>query len=494
MASALQARKLAEAEEALKQADKCLAKRSLFRATPDYLSAGPYLEKAAEGFRAAGDLERAKKTFFQAAGVQQKNQSSFRAAQAYENVAKVALQQVKETRAVGADKAKLSQEAIKAFDAACSQYSDMGELGKAGDALVRGAVAVEEAQLPLEDARGLYNRACSLYEAQEKPHLAVDTFRKTLAFLVKNAMYSEASALLDRMIVLFESMEQPANVHKSYLSQAVLVLTLGDIPAADQLYSKHLQDDEFLKSDECAAEEDLVRAFKLGNDELLQATIRKPAVAYLDNQVTRLARKLTLYGASGGVESAAPAARAAPSAPAPSRNPFAPSSRTDSRSKNPFAPSERTGSRQGNPFAPANRATPPPAAAAAAAAPVHTPAPVPAPVPTPPPAPVAVAPPPVAAEYEDEYSTAPPASKAPEVDESEFGAVTEGMANTGIRATSTDFDFDALEFAMPDSDDLEFKMPDEPAAPAAPAQAPTQAPQKTSAAPPPAEDDMFDLT
>lgn len=497
----MQQRKLAEAQELQRQADKLLAKRSLFRATPDFLSAAPLLERAGEAFRAAGDLEAAKRALSQAAGAQQKNQSSFRAAQAFEGVARVASQQLK---LENGSSARLN-EVIRAYEAASGQYGDMGELGKAADALIKAAAVSEETSGGEKQAKELYLRACGLLEAQDKPHFAVDAFRKTLAFMAKRGQFKDAIELLDRMIEIFRQLEQAANVHKCFLSQTVLQLALGDVAAADQKYMAHLQDDAYLASDECAAEEDLVRGFKMGDDALVQATIRKSTFSFLDNQVGRVSRQLSVYGGAA----AAPSARTASGSnnrtgsrtgSSNSRNPFAPADPKPSR--NPFAPTEDSKPAR-NPFAPENRARPAPApvrapaasvaapvavaaASLAAAAPPPAPVSAPAPVPVPAPAPVEA--------IGTDYTAA-----TDDVDE-----ISTGMGNMDVRATSTDFDFDSLEFAMPDADELEFKMPEDNSyefeAPTSQAPAPAAVPAPTPAAPvahqPPAvnEDDFFDLT
>lgn len=332
MSSALQDRKRNEAKEALKQGNKCLEK-TMFRWHPDYLSAAPLFEKAAEAFRSAGDLEMAKKVFAQAAVVQNKNKSAFRAAQNCENAAKIVVQQIKDTRATGAAKDKLLEEMKKSYEAACSYYSDMGELGKAADALLKGATSCEENGMA--DVRELYMRACSLMEAQGKPHFAVDVFRKTLSYLVKAGLYQESVALLQRQVAIFLEIDQRANIHKCYLSEIILLLVIGDVAAADKTYMDQLQSDDYLKSDECALAEDLVRAFKLGNEELLQQTIRKQGFSFLDNQIGRLVRTLSLFG---NAASASPASASRTSSRSASGNQTQQQRAGSSSKPNPFAP------------------------------------------------------------------------------------------------------------------------------------------------------------
>lgn len=435
--STLQSKKRQEAEENMKHAAKYLTK-TLFRRSFDYLSAAPYLEKAADAYRAASDWDLAKKTFYQAADAQQHNKSSFRAAQNCENVAKVVAQQLRENRSGGADKIVLVLEAKRAYEAASGHYGDMGELGKAADALVKAATMCEENGM-MDEPKDLYLRACSLMETQDKPHFAVDVLRKTLNFMVKNQLLRDARALVTRQIVIFKQIDQQVNVFKCNVSEIVLLLAMNDIAAADKAYMQQLQEDAFLNSDECALAEDLVRAYKTGNEELLQTTIKKQGFSFLDNQIGRLARKLTLYGGGG-----------APAAPAPVRS--------------------------------APRPAPPVAAPAPARAPVAVPeAPksvVQAPV-TPPPAPAPV-------------SVAAPAAVPVKPEEELFddgfvaGRFSTMNVTTELDKQAADFDFDSLEFSV------DAAPPSQPKAPI-----PTSAvpPARSTSAPPPVlDEDMFDLT
>ncbi|GMF47011.1 unnamed protein product [Phytophthora fragariaefolia] len=472
--SSPQQSKRAEAAAQLKQADKALAKRSFFRGAPDYLSAAPLLDRAGELFRLGGDLEASKQAFARCADAQLHSQSPFRAAAAWENVAKTALAQLKAERG-GAQ--QRTAEARKAYETASGCYVDMGELGKAADALVKGAQACEAQGCGADDVLPLYWKACDLLEAQDKPHFAVETFRKTLSFLVKSGRHGDAVKLLDRITALYDAMDQRHNVHKAHLSQVILLLAAGDVPAADALYSRCLQDDSFLSSDDCALAEDLVRAFKMGNEELLQATVRKPGFMALDNQIGRVCRKLSVYGAGD----------AAPPRPQQHHRPTPSGAQQQPKQRNPFAPSARAAPAQHNPFAPSSRAPP-----AASPAPVSAPS--------------------LESEYDVGSSEAPTASSSDVRDSDYEAALAEALGEVSVakehrnpsaptsasrvqdyaakpeppaspetsaqsshsspnlapspppaavRASARmDYEFDDLEFAMPNSDSLEFSIPD----------------------------------
>ena len=60
-------------------------------------------------------------------------------------------------------------------------------------------------------------------------------------------------------------MDQRHNVHKCRASRVVLLLASGNVPAADVLYTKCLQDDAFLSSNDGVLAEDLVWDSKMGN-------------------------------------------------------------------------------------------------------------------------------------------------------------------------------------------------------------------------------------
>ncbi|KAF0688365.1 Aste57867_20010 [Aphanomyces stellatus] len=292
------AKKLQEAEENLAKADK-LMKTTVFRWSPDYMSAAPYLEKAAEGFRAGQDYARASTTFVRLAEVQYKNQATFRAAMHMETAAKLHLQY--------APKQPLA--AKEYYQTASGYYSETGELGKAAEMLMKGATALED--VGYADVKTMYLEACDLMEAQEKPHFAVDVFRKTAAFLLKRKEYDETIANYTKQIGLFQSIDQQENMYKAFVSIVVLHLAKPDVVAADQAYMQHLQDDGYLHTDECALSEDVIAAFKRGDEDALKAVLKKPHWQYLDTPIGRLARSLTMYAS----RAAQPARAAAPQPP-----------------------------------------------------------------------------------------------------------------------------------------------------------------------------------
>ncbi|RHY88705.1 hypothetical protein DYB35_001923 [Aphanomyces astaci] len=245
--------KLREAEENLHKAEKHL-KTTMFRWSADYMSATPYLEKAAEGFRAGQDFARASSTYVRLAEIQHKNQATFRAAMHMETAAKLHLQYA--PKQPGAAK--------EYYQTAAAYYGETGELGKAAEMLLKGAAALEE--VGYTDVEKMYLEACDLMEAQDKPHFAVDVFRKSASFFLKRKAYDDVVANYAKQILLFQAIDQKENMYKAFVSIVVLHLAKPDVVAADQAYMRHLQDDGYLHTDECALSEDLIGAFKREED------------------------------------------------------------------------------------------------------------------------------------------------------------------------------------------------------------------------------------
>jgi hypothetical protein len=64
---------------------------------------------------------------------------------------------------------------------------------------------------------------------------------------------------------------------RSYFTETILTLAMGDpILANDRFLQLHLQDNFYLKSRECAAAEDLIRAIKNRDQDALDDIVRNP--------------------------------------------------------------------------------------------------------------------------------------------------------------------------------------------------------------------------
>lgn len=287
-------KKIKEAEDYLKNAQKCVSK-SMFKWQPDYLNAAPNYQKAGESFRAGGDLHRARMAYEKAAEANHHHGGSFKAAQQLEIAAGLAIEEAKRDGPSASSSEGAAKLAKGYYEQAAGMYCERGELSKASDTLRKGASVMEKVK-NVEVAMELYLEACNLMETLEKPHYALECFRLTLRFLVQNKQFTALIPFIDRMIAQFRALNREIEIHRLYLTTVIVHLVCGDIVAADRAFTQHLQEDAYLHSDECKLAEDLLMAFKNGNEEALGVAIKNQGFHYLENAVVRLVKKMTLYG------------------------------------------------------------------------------------------------------------------------------------------------------------------------------------------------------
>jgi len=76
-------------------------------------------------------------------------------------------------------------------------------------------------------------------------------------------------SFFDRYKAVLDKNEMFASLHKAYLMEAILVLESGDSIKSQQVFMSHLQNSEYLTTQDCKAEEDLITAVKNRDREAL---------------------------------------------------------------------------------------------------------------------------------------------------------------------------------------------------------------------------------
>lgn len=69
---------------------------------------------------------------------------------------------------------------------------------------------------------------------------------------------------------------------------------MDDVPAASQEFNKHLQCDSYLRSNEIALEEDLVKACEDFNEERLEELKQHNQLNFVQQQVNRIGKNLMI--------------------------------------------------------------------------------------------------------------------------------------------------------------------------------------------------------
>merc|ERR1711982_219063 len=98
---------------------------------------------------------------------------------------------------------------------------------------------------------------------------------------------------------LLEIQDASISLHRAYLTETILQLTLKDVMGADKTFLEvHLQKNSYLSSRECKLAEDLIRAVKsMDCNELDTAKLEnRSALANLDPSVRLLVMNLRLSG------------------------------------------------------------------------------------------------------------------------------------------------------------------------------------------------------
>jgi len=140
-------------------------------------------------------------------------------------------------------------------------------------------------------------QAIEAFEDEDKLIFSADTYKMAESLLLKNQKYIEAIPLYRKHAKVYESLNQKANVWKTYLTIIVIQLQMDDYVGANSSNEEFLQVDGYLNTDECRIGNDLLDAVEHGDSEALQKITKKPIFNFLDNSVARIAKSLKVGGA-----------------------------------------------------------------------------------------------------------------------------------------------------------------------------------------------------
>ncbi|KAI9141652.1 hypothetical protein BKA69DRAFT_1124753 [Paraphysoderma sedebokerense] len=256
---------------------------------PDWETAAQNYEKAAALYKNAKSHDKAIDTYVKAAEAQRLSDSPYLGAKNLDLAAQLAVQ-------------------AKQFDKAAELYKQASQLfllnntpDRATETLEKGARAVEATDI--DKCIALYMETCDMYEEQERQRLAVDTFKRTLAVLLKNKRYPEAVNILQRLYSIYSKLSQRPGQSKTALSLVIVLLGMGDEVEAGKSFEKFV--DELGMVDEVKIASELLDAFDKRDQDAVEAAVKQQSMNFLDNEVIRLARSLRVMG-SGPTITATP--------------------------------------------------------------------------------------------------------------------------------------------------------------------------------------------
>jgi len=204
------------------------------------------------------------------------------------------------------DAAKDPSQAATFFEKASEIHLGAANVDAAAEALSKAARAVEQH----DAARGaaLLTRACELFaEEEEQARLlsAVEIFKTAVSYLIRTAdgasrtpQLARAAALLEQQAALHARLASPHGVARCELSAVVVRLAADDYEGALASHERAASTPQgYAASDESFAASALLDAYARQSDEALKAAVGGQMFNFLENQVTRLAKSLTLRSA-----------------------------------------------------------------------------------------------------------------------------------------------------------------------------------------------------
>ena len=337
---------MAEAEDHRLRASKAMTRGVFSR--PDPISAANYYRRAADAYKQCGEM-RLEKLHRIACGDCQRGQGAHAtAASEYARAAELAEFEISES----ADRRR--KECRRLHLDAAAMWEEMGEGGRAAESTMRAAFgmvigtkfdskleddALACVEMAIEmflgdplnskrDYRTTRGSSSRYLDTDLAKRDAVAAERAALELATKNVVsdsYAHEIVIKAGNELLRRKMYEPAlyaygaatailkhegfatvSLYRSYVSEAVITLAMGDAVAASREYERvHLQDTGYLSSRECALEEDLVRACVGLDSEALEVARgrngpNRTAMANLDPIVREVAMEIRVSGRANG--------------------------------------------------------------------------------------------------------------------------------------------------------------------------------------------------
>ncbi|KAF9903979.1 hypothetical protein BX616_001451, partial [Lobosporangium transversale] len=211
--AALEESRLKDAIKFMHEAEKNTQK-SFFK-KPDWDIAAQYYEKAAQSFKAGKSYEQSVQAFIKASDAMVNATSFFMAGRALENAGNVCLQNLGQP-----------ERAADIFKRASELFIQNMTPDRAAEMLEKGAKAMEP--ISVDAAMDLYIGACNIYESEDRAKYATDTYKRTIALLVRNKRYEKATEILLRLGKVQSDSANKHAYYKTLLSIVIVQLAAGD--------------------------------------------------------------------------------------------------------------------------------------------------------------------------------------------------------------------------------------------------------------------------
>ena len=262
---------------------------SLFQWSPDYLAAASFFERSAEAYRSIGDTDNALNMYIEGAHANESCKAHAAAAVMYSKAA----QNIKDPT-----------KAMELYLQSAEAWGIHGDLEKSAEANKRAALIIESSDW--QQCLQLFQNALNLLypEGIRKEDISrlhpsvIELCREFWNFLLRRELFMEALAFSMRLISLYEAFESESSLNKTLCAVSILQLKLGDVVAAHEVFLQdHLSRSSYRSSTECRLAENLIMAFVHLDIDALDSTKNSADLRYIDIEVARVAKTLSLFAA-----------------------------------------------------------------------------------------------------------------------------------------------------------------------------------------------------
>ncbi|KAF9098732.1 hypothetical protein BGX29_007468 [Mortierella sp. GBA35] len=264
--------RLKDAVDFMKEADKNTEK-SWFK-KPDWDIAAQYYEKAGQAFKAGKSYDQAVQAFIKASDAMIHATSYFMAGRALENGGNIALQNLGQP-----------ERAADMYKRASDLFMQNMTPDRAAEMLEKSAKAMEP--ISVDQAIELYIGACNIYEGEDRARYATDTFKRTIALLIKHRRFEKATEILQRLGNVQKDTTNKMAYYKTLLSIIIVQLAAGDEVEAGKRFQAYCSVDGFVKSEESAVAHQMLDAFEHRDQGYYNQAAGRQHVGFLDNEIAR---------------------------------------------------------------------------------------------------------------------------------------------------------------------------------------------------------------
>nr|XP_016927953.1 gamma-soluble NSF attachment protein [Drosophila suzukii] len=274
--SGVAAKKIAEAENLVKQAEKSL-KLSMLKWVPDYDSAADEYSKAATAYRIAKSYDKSKECFLKAIDCYKNNKAWFHAAKAYEQII-----------LLSKDADKL-HEVEEYANKSANLYQQHGSPEAAASALDKAAKLTESKHPDM--ALRFYQHALEVIMIEDSVRQAAEFASKVSRILVKLRRYEEATNALKKEISLNQQTESYGQIGRLVVALVMVQLARGDSVEAEKTFREW---GNCCEPEEVATLQTLLQAFDDEDPELAARMLASPFIRHMDVEYAILSKNIPL--------------------------------------------------------------------------------------------------------------------------------------------------------------------------------------------------------